>query len=163
MEIQELLSDRILFPHQITQSFSAIVGFDDVKKTLKTTVENPIKFRSYIENPPTNGIIMFSEPGNGKSLFARSLAKEININFLQVKSGEIDSKFYAVASQNLIQIFKVAKTKSPILLFLDEIDGLFANREQDSSSHNKQLGTSSKKNHVIFSDIGTIAFDPLSP
>ena len=138
MEIRELL-DRILSPHQITQSFSAIVGFDDVKFTLKTTVENPIKFRRYIENQPTNGIIMFSEPGNGKSLFARSLAKEININFLQVKSGEIDSKFYAVASQNLIQIFKVAKTKSPILLFLDEIDGLFANREQDSSSHNKQL------------------------
>ncbi|VVD95320.1 AAA family ATPase [Pandoraea eparura] len=46
-----------------------------------------------LDGEPRNGILLFDEPGNGKTMFAEALAGELDISFFPVAFGDMASKW----------------------------------------------------------------------
>lgn len=76
---------------------------------------------------PRHKVLLYGPPGNGKTLLAEGLAKELDLPFLPVKyAGMIDS-YLGSTGKNLQNIFDYAAT-APCVLFMDEFDGVAIDR-----------------------------------
>lgn len=76
---------------------------------------------------PRHKLLLYGPPGNGKTLLAEALAKELELPFIPVKySGMIDSHL-GESGKNLQTIFDYA-ANAPCVLFMDEFDGVAIDR-----------------------------------
>jgi len=73
---------------------------------------------------PPRGILLSGPSGTGKTLVAKALAGETNLNFISVSVPILFSKWLGESEKALHQIFKKAKQSAPCILFFDEIDAL---------------------------------------
>ena len=114
-------------------------GLSEIKEALKEAVEWPLKyaglFRKANTNPP-KGIILYGQPGTGKTYLAKAVASESGVNFISVKGPQIMSKYIGESEKGVRELFKKAKQAAPTILFLDEIDSICPRRNSDSSSSN---------------------------
>ncbi|BCZ85195.1 AAA family ATPase [Paraburkholderia terrae] len=106
-------------------SFSDLVGMGNTKKHLLAAGE------AIIRSPDSrrNGILLFGEPGNGKTLFAEALSGELNVPFFPVTYGDVASKWINETPQKLEAVFRQAREAAPCVLFLDEFDSMVKPRE----------------------------------
>ena len=79
-----------------------IGGLDDLKLKLKQAVEWPIKrpeiFLKMGITPP-KGVLMYGPPGCSKTMIAKALANESNLNFLAIKGPELFKKYVGESEQ----------------------------------------------------------------
>lgn len=76
--------------------------------------------------PTTNKILLHGATGNGKTSFARKIAKDLELPFYEVNCSKlIDSKL-GKSSENIHDI--LTKLKEPCVLFADEIDTITLKR-----------------------------------
>jgi len=109
-------------------------GLEDVKQTLRETVEWPLKYRDLFERAktrPAKGILLHGAPGTGKTLVAKALARESDLNFISIKGPEILSKWVGESERGVREVFHKAKQAAPCILFFDEIDSLAPRRGGD--------------------------------
>jgi SpoVK/Ycf46/Vps4 family AAA+-type ATPase len=106
-------------------SFADLVGMSDTKKRLYAAGE------SIISNPQEkrNGILLFGEPGNGKTMFAEALSGELNVPFFPVTYGDVASKWINETPQKIEAVFRQARELGACVLFLDEMDSLVKPRD----------------------------------
>jgi transitional endoplasmic reticulum ATPase len=83
---------------------------------------------------PRNGILLFGEPGNGKTYFVQALAGEIGLPLICVTYGDVASKWVNDTTQNVMKVFQDARAQAPCMLFLDEIDSFIPNRDDASGA-----------------------------
>ena len=72
--------------------WSSIGGMDGVKKLLREAIELPMTHSHLFEAlhiSPPRGVLLYGPPGCSKTLMARALATEGNMNFLTVKGPEL--------------------------------------------------------------------------
>ena len=69
------------------------------------------------------GIFFYGEPGNGKTLFANSIAKQSGVKTFYL-TDNLYMKDDASVSKELVTLFKKATECSPSIIILDEIDQL---------------------------------------
>lgn len=62
--------------------------------------------------------------GCSKTLFAKVIATESNMNFISIKGPELFSKYVGESEQAVMNVFKKARAAAPCVLFFDEIDAL---------------------------------------
>ena len=102
-------------------------GLREVKQKLIEAVEWPLKheavFREANLEPP-KGILLYGLPGTGKTLIAKALATESEVNFIAVKGPELISKYVGESERGIREIFRKAKQAAPTIVFFDEIDAL---------------------------------------
>ena len=111
--------------------WSDIGGLSEVKQRLRESVEWPLKYGELFAQAhiaPPKGILLVGPPGCGKTLLAKALATESNVNFLSVKGPELLSKWVGESERGLRDIFRKARQASPALIFFDEIDALVPTR-----------------------------------
>ncbi|MBQ7666159.1 MAG: AAA family ATPase, partial [Synergistaceae bacterium] len=72
--------------------------------------------------------------GTGKTLMAKALAHESGINFISVQSANVLSRYLGESERALKDIFRVAKQAAPSIIYFDEIESLFPERKEGSSS-----------------------------
>lgn len=72
-------------------------------------------------------LCLYGEPGTGKSLYARYLAKELGINVILKRASDLMSKYVGETEQNIAEAFAQAKSKGAMLIF-DEADSFLQNR-----------------------------------
>jgi transitional endoplasmic reticulum ATPase len=115
-------------PHII---WDDIGGLDKVKQSLKEAVEWPLKapeaFKKMGVNAP-RGVLLYGPPGCGKTLLARAVATESEANFISVKGPEVLSKWVGESEKAIREIFRKAKSASPCIIFIDEIDSIASHR-----------------------------------
>ena len=70
------------------------------------------------------GILLHGPSGTGKTLLAESLPHSLGVSMVRVTGPEIFSKFFGETEQKLRDRFDEAKSSSPAILFIDEIDSL---------------------------------------
>ena len=113
-----------------------IGGLDDVKKTLKETIEWPLKYSKVFDKlnaTPSTGILLFGPPGTGKTMLAKAVANEANANFISIKGPELLSKWVGDSEKGVREIFRKARSAAPCIIFFDEIDSIAKSRSSGSS------------------------------
>lgn len=76
---------------------------------------------------PRHKMLMYGPPGNGKTLLAEGLAKELDVPFLSVKYGGLIESYLGSTGKNLQSLFDYA-SNAPCVLFMDEFDGVAIDR-----------------------------------
>lgn len=106
-------------------------GLEYIKEKLMEAVEWPIKYPEIFMKARTNpakGIMLYGQPGTGKTLIAKAMAKESEVNFIPVSGPSLMSKFVGESERGVREVFKKARQSSPSILFFDEIDALVPQR-----------------------------------
>lgn len=85
------------------------------------------------------GVVFHGPSGTGKSNFAKAVAGELSgrepdISILKAKSGMIRDSALASSSENVSILFEEAKKQQPIILLIEEFDGLVSSREASFNS-----------------------------
>ena len=78
-------------------------------------------------------LCLYGEPGTGKSLYARYLAKEIGCEVILKRTSDLMSKWVGETEQNIADAFAEAKAKKAMLIF-DEADSFLQNRQNSNAS-----------------------------
>jgi SpoVK/Ycf46/Vps4 family AAA+-type ATPase len=114
-----------------------IGGMDEVKRELHEAIELPLTHGDLFQRlgvPPPRGILLYGPPGCSKTLMARALATEGQMNFLSVKGPELLSKWLGESERALASLFRRARMASPSIIFFDEIDAIASARGSGDSS-----------------------------
>ena len=112
-------------------------GLENIKQELKEAVEWPLKYSDIFkkaDTTPPKGILLYGQPGTGKTLLAKAVATESGVNFISIKGPQLISKYVGESERGVREIFKKAKQASPTILFIDEIDSLVPKRGASSDS-----------------------------
>ncbi|MHC1573291.1 MAG: CDC48 family AAA ATPase [Candidatus Syntropharchaeales archaeon] len=108
-------------------SWDDVGGLSEVKAELKEAVEWPLKYPELfklMDATPPKGILLFGEPGTGKTLLAKAVANESGANFISIKGPEFFSKWVGESEKAVREIFRKAKQAAPSIIFFDEIDSI---------------------------------------
>ena len=112
-------------------------GLDEMKQKLVEAVEWPLRYPHLFQeanvNPP-KGILLSGSPGTGKTLVAKALAHESEVNFISIKGPELISKYIGESERGVREIFRKAKQASPCIIFFDEFDSLVPERGTSDNS-----------------------------
>jgi len=123
-------------------SWKNVGGLDAQIQEIKEVVELPLKkpemFRKIGITPP-KGILLYGEPGTGKTLLAKAVASSTNSTFIQVVGSELVQKFIGEGAKMVKEIFELAKKKAPSIVFIDELDSLAARRVEVGTSGEREV------------------------
>nr|CAD7411203.1 unnamed protein product [Timema cristinae] len=89
----------------------------------------------------TRGVLLYGPSGAGKTLVASALAADSGAFTLRIDGPEIFSKFFGETEARLKQCFVEARSKSPCVILLDEVDSL-------CSRHGERGGTDQERRVV---------------
>jgi transitional endoplasmic reticulum ATPase len=122
---------REFFTETPKVNWNEVGGLLEVKQTLIENViwaiKDPTRFKK-AGISPARGIMIYGPPGCGKSMLVRALATESGANLITVRGPEVLSKWLGDSEKAVREIFKKAKTSSPSIIFLDELDSLAMTR-----------------------------------
>jgi transitional endoplasmic reticulum ATPase len=113
-------------------------GLEDVKRELIESVEWPLKHAELFTRAgvrPPKGILLSGPPGCGKTLLAKAVATETQVNFISVKGPSLLSKYVGESERGVREVFRKAKQAAPCILFFDEIDALVPTRGGGDDGH----------------------------
>ena len=127
----------------ITQRLSDVKGVDEIKHEVEDLIKmlkNPEQYR--IKGAKLHkGVMLFGEPGTGKTLLARAIAGESGVNFIFCTGSDFDEMFVGVGAKRVRALFKEARKHSPCIIFIDEIDSLLAGSRRGNSEHSSSRAT----------------------
>ena len=119
--------------------WSDIGGLENAKQELKEAVEWPLKypdlFKKFHVEPP-KGILLYGDPGTGKTLLAKAVASESDANFIAIKGPELLSKWVGESEKGVREVFRKARQTAPTIIFFDEIDSIANARGMSEGSSN---------------------------
>lgn len=121
--------------------WSDIGGMEDLKLKLKQIVEWPINHPETFERlgiQPPSGLLMFGPPGCSKTMIAKALATESNLNFISIKGSDLFSMWVGESEKAVRDLFVKARQLSPSIVFFDEIDAICGERSAESGSSVKE-------------------------
>lgn len=120
--------------------FEDIAGMDDLKKEMLKTVEVLKNQKEYQDKGirQIKGIILEGNPGNGKTLFAKALAGETDINFIATKGADFQSAMMSMGARKIKMLFKKARKHKPCIIFIDEFDGIGERRNYAGTGVDKE-------------------------
>ncbi|MDP8214480.1 MAG: CDC48 family AAA ATPase [Candidatus Euphemobacter frigidus] len=113
-------------------------GLEDIKSRLMETIEWPLKYPELFarsKTTPPKGILLRGTPGTGKTLVAKAVANESEVNFISVKGPALMSKYVGESERGIREVFKKAKQAAPTIIFFDEIDALIPIRGGGDAAH----------------------------
>ncbi len=122
---------------QPSETWDDIGGLSDAIQQLREVIEWPLKYPelyNHLNSRPPNGILLFGPPGSGKTLLAKALAHETEINFISVKGPEFLSKWVGESEKAVRETFRKARAASPCIIFFDEIDAIAGMRGRFAGS-----------------------------
>ncbi len=123
-------------------NFGDVGGMDHIKKEIDLKIIQPLihvdLYKAYGKKTG-GGILLYGPPGCGKTHIAKATAGEINANFINVSLNDILDMWVGSSEKNLHEIFEIARTNKPCVLFFDEIDALGASRNDMKNSASRHL------------------------
>ena len=115
---------------KVETKFSDVAGINEVKEELMEVVDflkTPERFLQTGARAP-KGVLLLGNPGTGKTLLAKAVAGESNANFFTMSGSEFVEMYVGVGAARVRDLFKKAKTDSPSIIFIDEIDAVGGKR-----------------------------------
>lgn len=127
-----------------------VAGLEPAKNELREAIVLPIKHPQLFSGKrrPKRAILLYGPPGTGKSYLAKCVATEVDHTLFSISSSDLMSKWYGESEgyvpmllpqyrfsmltrlRRLVrQLFQLARSKKPSIIFIDEIDALCGNRD----------------------------------
>ncbi|PSQ26264.1 AAA family ATPase [Halobacteriales archaeon QS_9_67_15] len=121
-------------------SYEDIGGLDEeldrVREMIELPLSNPDLFTRLSISPP-RGVLLHGPPGTGKTLIARAVANEVDAYFDVISGPEVVSKYKGESEERLREAFARAEENAPAIVFIDEIDAIAGERDEDSDMENR--------------------------
>lgn len=124
-------------------------GMPDVKERLKNLYIEPFKHLEELKSQLgssaiPDGAIFYGPAGNGKTLTAKVLARELGLPFYETKLSDVASSYIHEVSKNIRKMAKqlnekYAATGEMSLWFFDEFDSLGEARGGNTASHKQEV------------------------
>ncbi|ETN79057.1 26S proteasome subunit P45 family protein [Necator americanus] len=122
------------------ETFEDIGGLEGPIQEMKESVELPLTHPEYYEEmgiTAPKGVILYGEPGTGKTLLAKAVANSTSATFIRATGADLVQKNSGDGAKLVRELFKMAKDSAPCIVFLDEIDAVGTKR-YDTSSRGEQ-------------------------
>lgn len=136
---ERIIADSVVEPSQMSVSFDMIGGLEKEKQEIFETVILPLKRpdlfrgRGSLLNAP-RGVLLFGQPGTGKTMLAKAIAKESGASFLNVHLSTLMNKYFGESNKLVASVFSLAAKMSPCIIFIDEVDAFLRQRGGDCDS-----------------------------
>ena len=111
-------------------TFADVAGCDEAIEELgeiKEFLQEPGKFQAVGAKIP-KGVLLYGQPGTGKTLLARAVAGEAGVPFYSISGSDFVEMFVGVGASRVRDLFEQAKTNAPAIVFIDEIDAVGRHR-----------------------------------
>lgn len=79
---------------------------------------------------PPRGILLHGPPGTGKTHLARAIADASGAFLITVSGPELSSAYHGETESKLRAVFEDAKSNSPCIIVMDEVDAMCPKREE---------------------------------
>ncbi|KAL5033033.1 hypothetical protein BDV3_000057 [Batrachochytrium dendrobatidis] len=161
---EKKILSTVVNPVNIKIGFSDLILPPATKLMLQTLITLPMlrpEFfaKGILSRSAINGVLLFGPPGTGKTMLAKAVAKSSGAKFMNVALSNVLDKYVGEGEKNVRAVFTLARKLAPCVVFLDEVDALFAARRNDGSSSSRREimnefmaewdGLSSNNNGVI--------------
>ncbi|KAK7353637.1 hypothetical protein VNO80_19088 [Phaseolus coccineus] len=111
-------------------TFDDFAGQEYIKKELQEIVrilKNDDEFQDKGIYCP-KGVLLHGPPGTGKTLLAKAIAGEAGLPFFAANGTDFVEMFVGVAASRVKDLFGNARSFSPSIIFIDEIDAIGSKR-----------------------------------
>jgi SpoVK/Ycf46/Vps4 family AAA+-type ATPase len=117
-----------------TDTMASVGGLDNLKRWLQQRrgawEDGALKFGL----DPPKGVIILGVQGCGKSLCARAVAGEWKLPLVKFDTAAVYDKFIGETEKRIQKVFRVAEGLAPCVLWIDELEKVFAGSGPDSAS-----------------------------
>lgn len=124
------------------ESYADIGGLETQIQEIKEAVELPLTHPELYEDigiKPPKGVILYGEPGTGKTLLAKAVANSTSASFLRVVGSELIQKYLGDGPKLVRELFRVAEEMAPSIVFIDEIDAVGTKRYDTTSGGEREI------------------------
>lgn len=116
-------------------SLSKFAGQEEMKKYFKEVVIDAIRNNNLGIVP--KGVLLMGPPGTGKTFFAKCLAADSGISFVEFKISKILGKYVGDSEKAMEKALSVFRALAPVGIFMDEIDQAMARGSGGSDGGSK--------------------------
>ena len=124
------------------ESYADVGGLDKQIQEIKESVELPLTHPELYEEmgiKPPKGVILYGQPGTGKTLLAKAVANQTSATFLRVVGSELIQKYLGDGPKLVRELFRVAEEHAPSIVFIDEIDAVGTKRYDSNSGGEREI------------------------
>ena len=111
-----------------------VAGMEEVKKQIRLRLIEPVRNSELAAKyglKKGGGVMLYGPPGTGKTFLARAVAGELDLPFYTITAADIFSKNVGESEQNVRKIFADARQNPLSVIFVDEMEAIFSNRDHD--------------------------------
>jgi proteasome regulatory subunit len=136
------MAETMIVDSRPTETYEEVGGLDEqlleVREAVELPLLNPELFSGFGIIPPS-GILLHGPPGTGKTLIAKAVANATNATFISIVASELVQKFIGEGARLVREVFKLARQKAPVIIFIDEIDAIAAKRTEDGQTGEREI------------------------
>ncbi|MGC2198313.1 MAG: AAA family ATPase [Terriglobales bacterium] len=119
---------------EVSDTLSSVGGLDNLKRFLAQRRGSwEEQARAFGLDPP-RGVIILGVQGCGKSMCARSIAGEWKLPLVKFDTAAVYDKYIGETEKRIQKVFQVAEGLAPCVLWIDELEKVFAGSGPDSAS-----------------------------
>ena len=117
-----------------TDTMASVGGLDNLKHWLQQRRGSWDDSARQFGLDPPKGVIILGVQGCGKSLCARAVAGEWKLPLVKFDTAAVYDKFIGETEKRIQKVFQVAEGLAPCVLWIDELEKVFAGSGPDSAS-----------------------------
>jgi len=138
----EFEANRFVILDKPDVSWKDIGGLDDEIEEIREVIELPLMkpelFKKVGIEPP-KGVLLYGPPGTGKTLLAKAVASSTKSTFIEIVGSELVQKFIGEGAKLVKEVFSLARSKAPSIIFIDELDAIAAKRIELGTSGEREV------------------------
>lgn len=146
MDVLPPEADSTIQAMQMTEkpdvSYDDIGGLDVQKQEMREAVELPLsspELYQQIGIDPPSGVLMYGPPGTGKTMMAKAVAHATTATFISMVGSEFVQKYLGEGPRMVRDVFRLAKQKSPSIIFIDEVDAIGQKRFDSGTGADREV------------------------
>ena len=130
---EQVILQDLVFPEDIPVSFDDIGGLTDIIEELKESVIYPLTMPELYSTSSSlltapSGVLLYGQPGCGKTMLAKALAHESGACFINLHISTLTEKWFGDSNKLVNAVFSLARKLEPAIVFIDEIDAVLGTR-----------------------------------
>ncbi len=127
---------------QASDSMASVGGLENLKRWLRQRQGAWEESARDFGLEPPRGMIVLGVQGCGKSLCARAVAGEWKLPLVKFDTSAVYDKYIGETEKRIRKVFQIAEGLAPCVLWIDELEKVFAGSGPDSAS--SDAGVSSR-------------------